>query len=744
MRDEERILGRLRPGRGAGRADLLDRHAGGGPGHRRGAALPQPDRQLARPAPPIRAPSSACRCRTAGRVLGVLTVDRPHRDRPHRVRPRRPVPHRRSPTSSAPGSGSCSSRARTGAPRQDLPSVGARAGPLPRAWWARATACSDVLRLVTRVARSRATVLRPRRERHRQGAHRPRHPRGQPAGRPPLRGAQLRRAARDAHRVGALRPREGGLHRRRRGPPRPLRAGRRRHALPRRGGRALAGGPGQAPAGAPGAAVRADRRPAPGHGGRPARGRHQPGPGGDGPQRRLPARPLPPALGGHGGAAAAARAAGGPRAARRPLPPAAQRGARHPRGAAAARPGGAGRVPAHRQRPPAAQLPGAGGGLLVRRPARAATTSPAPATATPPACWSGSPTSRPPRGRCRAPGPGASDRRRAGRPVGRRPAAPAERRAGRRRAGPGAWRRCAAAAGSRPRRPASSASRCASSATGSASTASRSRSSDRGHGADLLQPLQPAALGHRLRRVQRRPAAAGDPGGRGGQRASSSGALEGRADPGGARPPARRLALGPLPAPPVAGAGHAHRAQRSLRNGYLRFLRGWGHDSNSVEGAVLKAWVESRMGIPPTFHRAPLGPPGGEAWARYARDRMEGSARTSAIFDQLDLVYAFTQRELERRHPGAALAHALARPARRGGARGARAARPGASRWCGSTTSAPSPTTRSGPGSSARRSGRRGWPSRGSSARAGSSGALQGEREALVVGGEMRVRRVLA
>ena len=47
-------------------------------------------------------------------------------------------------------------------------------------------------------------------------------------------------------------------------------------------------------------------------------------------------------------------------------------------------------------------------------------------------------------------------------------------------------------------------------------------------------------------------------------------------------------------------------ARRSLRNSYLRFLRGWGVDASSVEGAVLKGWVESRLGIPPTFHRAPL------------------------------------------------------------------------------------------------------------------------------------------
>ncbi len=93
-------------------------------------------------------------------------------------------------------------------------------------------------------------------------------------------------------------------------------------------------------------------------------------------------------------------------------------------------------------------------------------------------------------------------------------------------------------------------------------------------------------------------------------------------------------------------------ARRSLRNGYLRFLRGWGIDSSSMEAAVLKGWVESRMGIPPTFHRAPLGTRDGEAWTRYMADRTRGHSWTSAIDAQLDLVYTFTQYELARRHPG--------------------------------------------------------------------------------------------
>ncbi len=93
-------------------------------------------------------------------------------------------------------------------------------------------------------------------------------------------------------------------------------------------------------------------------------------------------------------------------------------------------------------------------------------------------------------------------------------------------------------------------------------------------------------------------------------------------------------------------------ARRSLRNGYLRFLRGWGFGSSSIEGAVLKGWVESRFGIPPTFHREPIAGADSAAYFRYVVDRMKGSERTSAILSQLDLVYTFTQHELARRLPG--------------------------------------------------------------------------------------------
>lgn len=93
-------------------------------------------------------------------------------------------------------------------------------------------------------------------------------------------------------------------------------------------------------------------------------------------------------------------------------------------------------------------------------------------------------------------------------------------------------------------------------------------------------------------------------------------------------------------------------SRKSLKNSYLRFLRGWLFDSNSVEGAVLKGWVESRFGLSPTFHREPIGDIHQDAYFSYTVERMQGSARTSAILAQFDLLYEFVQYELRRRLQG--------------------------------------------------------------------------------------------
>jgi NAD+---dinitrogen-reductase ADP-D-ribosyltransferase len=89
----------------------------------------------------------------------------------------------------------------------------------------------------------------------------------------------------------------------------------------------------------------------------------------------------------------------------------------------------------------------------------------------------------------------------------------------------------------------------------------------------------------------------------------------------------------------------------SLKHSYLRFLRGWLFDANSVEGAVMKGWVESRLGIPPTFHKTRIPDRRSEAYLAYMTERMNGAARTNAIFSQLDLLYEFVQYELARRDP---------------------------------------------------------------------------------------------
>ncbi|MFA5258105.1 MAG: NAD(+)--dinitrogen-reductase ADP-D-ribosyltransferase [Opitutales bacterium] len=90
-------------------------------------------------------------------------------------------------------------------------------------------------------------------------------------------------------------------------------------------------------------------------------------------------------------------------------------------------------------------------------------------------------------------------------------------------------------------------------------------------------------------------------------------------------------------------------ARSSLRNSYLRFLSAWGLDSNTSEGAVLKGWVESRMGIRPTFHKVKLTAAHSDEDLIYAHDRMKGSARTNAIYSQFDVLYEFCQYELRRR-----------------------------------------------------------------------------------------------
>ncbi|CAL1240557.1 NAD(+)--dinitrogen-reductase ADP-D-ribosyltransferase [Candidatus Methylocalor cossyra] len=94
---------------------------------------------------------------------------------------------------------------------------------------------------------------------------------------------------------------------------------------------------------------------------------------------------------------------------------------------------------------------------------------------------------------------------------------------------------------------------------------------------------------------------------------------------------------------------------RRFRSSYLKLLRGWGFDANNPQGAVLKGWVESRFGLFPTFHKAPLTRFGSPAWITYIEEKMSSRFHNNSINLQLDLLYEFCQWVSAR----------FARPARR-------------------------------------------------------------------------------
>ena len=101
--------------------------------------------------------------------------------------------------------------------------------------------------------------------------------------------------------------------------------------------------------------------------------------------------------------------------------------------------------------------------------------------------------------------------------------------------------------------------------------------------------------------------------------------------------------------------------RKRYRSSYLKVLHGWGFDANGPAGAVLKGWVESRFGLAPLFHKAPLGAYPSPAWMTYVEEKMAARYHTNAIAQQFDLLYEYGQwlfwrewREPCGRHPGGA------------------------------------------------------------------------------------------
>jgi len=91
-------------------------------------------------------------------------------------------------------------------------------------------------------------------------------------------------------------------------------------------------------------------------------------------------------------------------------------------------------------------------------------------------------------------------------------------------------------------------------------------------------------------------------------------------------------------------------ARRRFRSSYLRLLKDWGFDSNSPAGAVLKGWVESRFGLFPTFHKAPIRRFNSPAWIHYMEEKMSSRFNNNTINMQIDLLYEFCQWALLRFH----------------------------------------------------------------------------------------------
>jgi NAD+--dinitrogen-reductase ADP-D-ribosyltransferase len=93
-------------------------------------------------------------------------------------------------------------------------------------------------------------------------------------------------------------------------------------------------------------------------------------------------------------------------------------------------------------------------------------------------------------------------------------------------------------------------------------------------------------------------------------------------------------------------------ARRRFRSSYMRLLRGWGYDSNSPEGAVIKGWVESRFGLLPTHHKQQMNAASVDAWTTYVAEKMSTRFHDNSIYEQLDLLYEFCQWRIRRFEPG--------------------------------------------------------------------------------------------
>lgn len=160
---------------------------------------------------------------------------------------------------------------------------------------------------------------------------------------------------------------------------------------------------------------------------------------------------------------------------------------------------------------------------------------------------------------------------------------------------------------------------------------------------------------------------------------------------------------------------HADHAggKRRYRASYQRLLSGWGFDSNRREGVVLKGWVESRFGISPTFHEAPLTRVGSSEWSAYVEDKMPSMFHNNAISEQSAFLYEFCQWMLTQWYRSGRGHITLYRGVNRfDEGRLVNEDQRGRTHWCGSTISCRSQPIPKSPGNSVTMSSRRACPPR--------------------------------
>ncbi|WP_230389634.1 NAD(+)--dinitrogen-reductase ADP-D-ribosyltransferase [Vibrio nitrifigilis] len=99
-----------------------------------------------------------------------------------------------------------------------------------------------------------------------------------------------------------------------------------------------------------------------------------------------------------------------------------------------------------------------------------------------------------------------------------------------------------------------------------------------------------------------------------------------------------------------AGFSAKNRGIKRDKSDYLRLLRGWMFDADSIEAAVIKRWVESRFGLLTLNHKGMITRVSDQSYQIYLKDYVRGLYNSNALESQLDLLYCYCQYELKTQY----------------------------------------------------------------------------------------------